>query len=388
MRPSLTGRDIVCVGFADWDSELWTNQQHLMSRLGQTNQVLFVESLGVRRPELSGRDIRRMGRRVRRSFRGPQERDGVHIVSPVVLPIHHVAAASVINRRLLSWIVGTATRHLGMHNPILWAYVPQAEMLLRALEPAFVVYHCVDDIAAQKGVDAESFRAVEGRFARRADLVMASSPALAERMRALTHRVLYLPNVADTELFAKARDGGAIDPAIGQLPRPRIVFTGAITATKVDLGLIAELASARPTWSIILVGPVGLGDSSTDVSKLAAVRNVHLVGRRRHQDLPNVLRAADAAIIPYVLNELTASVFPMKVYEYLAAGLPVVATPLASIRAVREVSFASTGAEMANALDHAMASDGPARRAARAAAAASHSWESRLGEIAQALERA
>jgi glycosyltransferase involved in cell wall biosynthesis len=381
----LRGRDIVCVGFADWESELWTNQQHLMSRLARENRVLFIESLGLRRPQLAGRDLRRMARRLLRGVAPPRERDGVHVLSPLVVPLHEHAAVRRLNRMLLPALVRRAVRRLGMHDVILWAYVPQAEVLLDALDPALVVYHCVDDIAAQKGIHGESFRAAETRFAGRADLVLASAPELARRMRLLAENVLQAPNVADTELFATALEPGPVDSAVAQLQQPRIVFTGAVVATKLDLDLILALARARPDWSIALVGPVGLGDPRTDVSRLAAEPNVHLLGPRSYAELPAVLRGADAAIIPYAINELTASVFPMKVYEYLAAGLPVLATPLPALAGVEDILTASDGEAMAQALGELLAHDTAERRAERSRRAASHSWEARLSEIAAAL---
>jgi len=386
MPTPLRGRDIVCVGFADWDTDLWTNQHHLMHRLARENRVLFVESLGLRRPQLAARDLSRIGRRLVRGLAPPREADGVRVLSPLVLPFHANPAVRQLNRRLLPRLVGRATRSLGMSRPILWAYVPQAEVLIDVLQPSLVVYHCVDDIASQAGIDAASFRAAETRFAARADLVLASAPELARRMRTLNGNVLDAPNVADTELFATSLGEGPLDPAMAALPAPRIVFTGAIVTTKLDLALLVELARLRPSWSFALVGPVGPGDPRADVSVLAGEPNVHLLGGRAYRELPAVLRAADAGLIPYARNPLTESIFPMKVYEYLAAGLPVVATPLPALAGRVEVAIASDAAGMAAALDEALLHDSPQRRAERSAAAASHSWDRRLEEIAAAID--
>ena len=161
--PRLRGRDIVCVGFADWDAELWTNQQHLMSRLARDNRVLFVESLGLRQPQLAGRDLRRIVRRLRRGLARPRMLDGVNVLSPLVVPLHRYGAVRALNRHLLRFLIRRATRRLGFIRPILWAYVPQAEVLLDLIHPSLVVYHCVDDIAAQPGIDAASFRPAETR---------------------------------------------------------------------------------------------------------------------------------------------------------------------------------------------------------------------------------
>jgi glycosyltransferase involved in cell wall biosynthesis len=382
----LRGLDIVCVGFADWDAPVWTNQHHLMARLATDNRVLFVESLGLRRPQLASRDLRRIGRRLDRGLGPPRTSpEGVHVLAPLVLPFHASRAVRGLNRVLLRRLVGRAARRLGLKRPLLWAYVPQAEELVDVLDPSTVVYHCVDDIAAQKGVDADSFRAAEQRFAARADLVMASAPALAERLRSIASKVLDAPNVADTRLFATALEPGPVDPELDALDHPRIVFHGAVVATKLDVELLVELARLRRDWTVALVGPKGLGDPSSDVGALEREPNIRLLGQRAHHELPAVLRGCDAAIIPYALNALTRSIFPMKVYEYLAAGLPVVSVPLPALAGVEGIVFAATAREMAAAIERELAADGPQRRAERSRLAAGHSWERRIEEIEAAL---
>lgn len=381
----LDGRDIVCVGTADWATELPINQHQLMRRLAARNKVLFVESLGLRRPQLASRDLRRIVRRLRAGLRGARSADGLHVLSPLVLPFHGSAFVRALNRRLLRRQVSRAARRLGMRRPLLWAYAPQAEALLDTLDPAPIVYHCVDDVAAQKGVDAAGFRAAEASFATRADLVLASAPALAERMRKLSGNVLYAPNVADTALFSTALQPGPVDPAMEVLPRPRLVFQGAVVATKLDTGLLAELARLRPQWSIALVGPRGAGDPGGDLAELDAAANVHLLGPRVEQDLPAALRGADAGLIPYAINDLTRSVFPMKVYEYLAAGLPVFSTPLPALDGVEGVERSIDAAALVAAVERELALDSVSRREERSRAAAAHSWESRIAEIERAL---
>jgi glycosyltransferase involved in cell wall biosynthesis len=351
--------------------------------------VLFVESLGLRRPQLAGRDLARIARRLRRGVAPPRAVDGLHVLSPLVIPLHSNRYVRALNARLLPALVRRAARRLGMRRPILWAYVPQAEVLIEALDPSLVVYHCVDDISAHELIDTASFRAAEDRFTARADLVLASAPALAERLRAVSNNVIDAPNVADTELFAEAlapSSAAPPDPAMAALPSPRIVFTGAIVATKLDLPLLVALARLRPSWSFALVGPVGPGDPHTNVSALAAEPNIHLLGRRSYEQLPSVLRAADAGLIPYARNELTDSIFPMKVYEYLAAGLPVIATPLPALANVAEVQTAENAEGIVRLLEQALGEDGPERRAERSRMAAAHSWDRRLEEIAAAID--
>ena len=165
------------------------------------------------------------------------------------------------------------------------------------------------------------------------------------------------------------------------------MFTGAVVATKLDLALLETVARARPAWTFALVGPVGPGDPSTDVSALQALPNVHLLGPRPYEELPAVLRAADAGLVPYAINPLTRSIFPMKVYEYLAAGLPVVSTPLPALDAVGDVATAGDPPGIVAALERALAGDTEDARRERSQRARGHSWDARLDEIASYLSR-
>jgi glycosyltransferase involved in cell wall biosynthesis len=305
----------------------------------------------------------------------------VHVLSPLVIPFHSSRLARAANARILPWLVGRQARKLGMRNPVLWAYAPQSELLIETLTPSRVLYHCVDDLAAQKGVDGDGVRSAEERIARRASVILASAPALVERMRTLSDHVVAAPNVADTALFATALEPGRVDPAIAALPSPRAVFTGAIVATKLDVELIVGVARALPDWSFALVGTAGLGDPNSDVSALDREPNIHLLGSRTYAELPSVLRGADVGVIPYAINDLTASVFPMKVYEYLAAGVPVVSTPLPALLGEEGIEFAADAPAFAAALERAAGRDTAPRRAARSHAAARHSWDARLDEI-------
>jgi glycosyltransferase involved in cell wall biosynthesis len=382
---ALQGAEIICVGFSDWRADLLTNQQHLLARAAERNRILFVESLGLRRPQLASRDLSRIARRLARATSPLRVLDGVHVLSPLVLPLHSNEPVRRLNAWLLRRYVAYGVRRLGMRDPILWSFVPQAEVLIDWLAPSKVLYYVDDDHAAKEGIDAESFLAAEERFARRADVVLASAPELVKRMRTLSDNVHYAPNVADTRLFAQALQDGPVDPALAACPGPRIVFVGAILAAKIDIDLVVAMARLRPGWTFAFVGPVGPGDPHTNVDPLRSEANIRLLGPRPYERLPEVLRGADAAIVPYLLEGEMRSVFPMKTYEYLAAGLPVVSTPLITLTDVPDIIKAADAEEFVAKLEEAMAQDSPAERARRSQGAQSHSWEARLDQIAEVL---
>ena len=202
-------------------------------------------------------------------------------------------------------------------------------------------------------------------------------------MRRLNDNVHYAPNVADTRLFA-TRSSPVEDPAVAALSAPRIVFTGAIVANKLDLGLISELAAARPGWSFAFVGPVGPGTLAPTSAALRTVHNVHLLGHRPYERLPEVLRAADAAIMPYLTDGDMRSVFPMKTSSTWPPACrwwrrDCRRSPRRGDRDGHDRRRDRRCARGADGGRHARA---PARRSA---AAEPHSWESRIGEIEAAL---
>jgi glycosyltransferase involved in cell wall biosynthesis len=260
-------------------------------------------------------------------------------------------------------------------------------VLLEQLQPGTVLYYVDDDHGAKKGIDEASFRAAEERFARRADVVLASAPELAERMRTHNANVHEAFNVADTAAFATALDDGPVDAAVAALPGPRIVFVGAIIASKIDIPLVRAVSSRRPGWSFAFVGPIGPGDPTTNVEGLKGLPNVHLLGHRPYERLPEVLRAGAVAIMPYHVDGEMRSVFPMKTYEYLAAGLPVVSTALPALADVDEVTKVPAGDAEAfvAAIEAALAADSPAARRERSAGVQGHSWASRLGLLGDVL---
>jgi hypothetical protein len=200
---TLIGEDIVCVGFAEWTSELPTGQQNLMLRLAQTNRILFIEALGVPRLQVAMRDPCQIGRRLRHGLRGVRAEDEVTVLSPVALPILGSGYVGGLSRWLLQRQVAQAASRLGFHRPILWTDVPHADALIETLDPSLVVYHCVEDVGAQKVIDTKRFRSLERRLLARAELVLASTPELAERLSRSAETVVYAPGL--TEVTAALR---------------------------------------------------------------------------------------------------------------------------------------------------------------------------------------
>ena len=292
--------------------------------------------------------------------------------------------AARANARLTALRLRRALRGAGVRVAVTWAYDPMAGPLASALAAPLTVYHCVDDHAAQAAGAARraELEAAEDELLGRVDVVFTTAGSLAERLGRRHARVHVLGNVADYDHFAAAGDGRAPVPDdLDGLPRPRAIFVGALNELKVDTALLGALADAEPELSVVLVGPVteaGAG-ARRELDALVARPNVHALGGRAYGDLPGYLAGADVGLVPYRANRYTAGVFPMKVYEYLSAGLPVVAAGLPELASARGATLAEGREAFLSAVRRALADPGPAderRRIARG-----HTWEARTAEM-------
>jgi len=386
----LKGQDIICISSADWDAPLWTNKQHLMSRLAESNRVLYVESVGLRRPTLAQSDRERIVRRVRHFAEGPRKVPGknLYVLSPLVIPFYQSRSMRRINGALLLSEVRRTAKRLQMDQPILWSYIPNAYALMHHLHEKLTVYHCVDDLGSIAGIPSQAVKQMEQRFLTAADAVITTSQALFEARKDANPNTYLFTNVADAEHFGKAlRSDIPLASAMKHLPRPVAGYVGALDAYKVNFPFLADVAKSLPEWTFVLVGPIGQGQPSTDLGELKALPNVHLLGWVDYRDIPSYLKGFDVALIPHHLSDYTTSSFPMKLYEYLAAGLPVVSTPLPAIADVDFVTFADTPQTFAQAIVAAREENSADQIQTRVVEAKQHTWEDRLRSFDEVLER-
>ncbi len=321
----LEGNDIICFS-NDWDGDP-LSKKHIALRLAKKNRVLWVNSTGNRNPTASVRDFRRVIKKLRQYCRGCRRAENnIYVFSPLVIPFHGSRAARWMNRCILSWSLRRGCRKLGFHKPITWSFVPSSGDVAGTLGEQFVIYHCVDEYAQFTGTDKTAILDMERRLIEKSNVVIVSSSRLYETKSRYNRNTFLVTHGVDVAHFRNACLPAAVAPEdCVELRHPVIGFFGLI-ADWVDLEIIRYLAASRPEWSFLLIGEV-----QTDVSALREMPNVHLVGRRSYQFLPAYCKVFDVAVLPFVVNELTLAANPLKVREYLAAGLPVVATPLPEV---------------------------------------------------------
>ncbi len=347
----IANRNIVCIA-SNW-SDHPTSKHHVMRRLAERNRVLWVNFHASRRPRLSQGDAGLIFRRLRQVRAGTQRvAPGMDVLSPLLIPLPDAPWARYVNGRALARQVTRALRRLPRQPTQLWLFTPDIPELIDRLPAERVVYYCVDDFAAFSGFDTELVERLERRTIAASNVIITTSTQLYEERRAQHPSVHLVPHGVDFEHFARAAElpRSAVPDDARSIPGPVFGYMGLIS-DYVDLPLLAEAARTRPDWSFVL-----LGDARCDVSIVNDLDNVHLLGGRPYEQLPAYCRGFDVGLIPFRMNRLVRAVNPIKLREYLAAGLPVVSAPMeAVLRYAPAVQTATTLDEFLTAGQAALA---------------------------------
>ena len=336
--------DIVLLSTADWDHPLWTNKQHVACALAaEGERVLYVESLGLRSVQVKTQDFRRILRRLFLGLRFLRSvRPGVWVLSPLVLPGGSHGLALRLNRLMVRFCVSLACWLLRFRSPWLWTYNPLTLLYLPLRGFSLSIYHAVDAVQEQPCMPKSLIESEEARLCRSVDQVFTTSPYLAEQLARHTDRICYEPNVADRDHFSvsmalRQTPGFVGPPELAGIPEPKIGFVGAISSYKLDFGLIRAVALRHPEWHFVFIGPQSEGEPSTDLSQWFGLANVHWLGPKPYSQLPRFLAAFQCAWLPLQCNAYTRAMFPMKFFEYLFAGLPVVSTRIHALRSFEAI---------------------------------------------------
>jgi len=345
-----------CILFstADWDARYWTNKQHLavdFARRGM--RVLYVESVGIRVPKLNSRlDFGRIIKRLFKAVGGPRAVDeNLFVLSPLAIPfLRRSSFIRAMNNAILKYQISKAQRVLEIVKPLLWTYHPYLPDVFGQVNSGFI-YHCVDDISAVPGVDGIVFNQEEDSLVKRVDMIFVTSRALEARFQAMGKPVHFLSNVVDFDHFASARTS-ALPQDFPRVPSPVVGYVGVLSDFKVDFNLVLEAVRLRPHIHWVLIGDEREGQSSEALAKMRQMPNVALLGYKPYAQLPSYLAGFDVAALPTLINEYTRSMFPMKYFEYVAAGLPVVATPLEFLKeSSLPVAIAQSAEEFIDAVE-------------------------------------
>jgi glycosyltransferase involved in cell wall biosynthesis len=296
--------DLTIVSFSHlrWDF-VHQRPQHLLTRAARQHRVLYIEE-----PK---RDAGAAFIEVR------DDASGVRIAIP---HLPDSAPVSVL-RALLDELLRTEN----LDNLVLWYYTPMALEFSDHLRPCAVVYDCMDELSSFDGARSE-LPAAEEELLNRTDLVLTGGHSLYCAKRHLHYNVHEFPNGVDVEHFASARQTQGDPPDQSAIPMPRIGFFGLLDE-RLDRDLLASIAAQAPGWHFVLVGRV------TKIARgaLPHAPNLHYLGPKSYEDLPRYIAGWDVAMLPFAINTATRCISPTNTPEYLAAGKPVVSTPIADV---------------------------------------------------------
>lgn len=323
--------DVICLSHLRWDF-VYQRPQHLLSRFANNGRVYFFEE-----PIFSDR---------------PTFLDITEKENNLFVAVPHISYAdregknvAEIQRKMLDKMIETKN----LDNFVLWFYTPMALDFAEHLKPQATVFDCMDELSAFKFAPPELIEN-EKKLLAKADLVFTGGQSLYEAKKDKHEKVFAFPSSIDQEHFSSARNIAEEPEDQAQIPSPKLGYCGVIDE-RMNLELLAEMADLKPFWQFVMIGPV----VKISEDELPRRDNIHYLGGKDYKDLPAYLSGWDVALIPFALNESTRFISPTKTPEYLAAGLPVISTP---IRDVVRPYFENNLVEIAeNAVDFVKAGE-------------------------------
>lgn len=371
----LRGRDILCFSH-DWTGDP-LSKTHLMRVLSKDNRILWINAIANRMPTGSSKDVSRIFKKLK-SFSEPirEVEPNIFVLNPLAIPAYGNRTIVDLNQRALVRQVKKAMRKLGFSNVVNMVFNPAAGMIAGKLGESDLIYYCVDEYTAFTG--SAALKGIEEDLFRMADLVVVSAEKLLDSKEQFNPNTHLIRHGTDWRHFRTAVDGDLPVPAdITGLPRPIIGFHG-LLADWVDYELIKKVAERFPDGSVVLIGKIAV-DAEEKIKVLDGIPNIHLLGRKPYAELPAYCAAFDVALNPFAINELTLAANPLKVREYLAAGLPVVSTDIPEVRVLEDVLVGTDHDDFIAQIQTALAQPKP--RTQVSDAVRHESWEAKVEEL-------
>ncbi len=372
----LRGRDILCFSH-DWTGDP-LSKTHLMRVLSKDNRILWINAIANRMPTTSSKDMSRIIKKLK-AFAEPvcEVEPNIFVLNPLAFPSYGNKSILKVNQSFLASQVKKAMRKLGFSNVVNMVFNPAAGMIAGRLGESELIYYCVDEYTAFTGA-SRGLKEIEDDLFRRADLVIVSAENLLIKKKHFNQNTYLIRHGTDWRHFRTALDPALAIPAdIADLPRPIIGFHG-LLADWVDYELIKKTAEHFKDGSIVLIGKIAV-DAEQKVKILKNTPNVHFLGRKPYAELPAYCKAFDVALNPFAINELTLAANPLKVREYLAAGLPVVSTDIPEVHVLADCLIGSDHADFIAKIESALANPKP--REVVSDVVAHESWEAKVDEL-------
>jgi glycosyltransferase involved in cell wall biosynthesis len=374
----IQGRNIICFA-SGWDYHP-TSKHHVMRALSRENNVIWVNWHASRRPKATWADVRAIAARLWQIRKGARRvTSQITTVTPWQVPMPGSKLACQFNAFSVRRAVQKVLDRLPDWPVQIWSFAPDMVDLVGAFGEELVVYYCVDAFGEFPGYDADLIERRERELMARSDLVFATSPPLYETKRQTHDNVHFIQHgVNHAHLSRAVTEDFPIPEDLKKLPRPILGFVGVI-GEWVDLSLVAGLAKRCPDASVVMIGP-----EVTSRGPCAGLKNIHWLGGRDHVKLPAYLQHFDVGLIPFTKAPLAYNANPIKLFEYLAAGVPVVSSSLPVIQEIPDSVWLADDADaMARQCRLAAGHNEEAARQERSDRMTAESWSARLEQMSE-----
>lgn len=371
------------VVFADDWGRHPSSCQHLIRRLRKDVPVLWVNTIGTRQVKADSFTFRRGLEKIKNWGKGlTQVADQMWVMDVPMLPglanpLVRAANGVLVTRRLKQVL-----RQLNFGKPVVLTTLPYIAWLIRQLPRKALVYYCTDDYSHWPSADKATLQQADYELNRDADLILAASQLLLKHHSG-SGRCHYFPHGVDFEHFASAQQQKQIPDAISSLPQPRIGFFGLIYE-KLDFELLTALSRRFPQGSLVMIGPVAY--CPEEFSKLP---NVHLLGAKPYEELPNYIAGLDALLLPYRDDPMIRQSGPLKLRECLASGKPTISIDVPEVRLLEPfVRIGKTQEEFLEQVNQAVGgSSDPTLTLSRQEVVKQDGWDRRAEELKAHLQK-
>lgn len=349
-----------------------------MRRLAPTNRVIFVNPLGTRKVGLQWSMLTIFLQKMKKARAGkhaPTPSSCV-VCSPRIIPLVYNSQAMRLNRFLIKRQFTRLLRKHAFYPYILWVGTPTAAFFLDLFSPEMIVYHAVDRYSQFSFVDQPKIRDYEKTVARKADIVLCTSDAIRDDLRAYNPHTATVTHAVDFDHFNGAMRSGDIPDDLKDIPQPIIGYFGGLSE-RVNLSLLKATALRYPDASLVLIGK-----QLDDLSQIQGIPNIHILGYRSYDRLPFYLHHFSVCLIPYHVNELMIGVDPIKLREYLCQGKPVVSTKLPEAEKLKPyIYIGESDDDFVERVGDALAESDAAVKAQRIRFAKGCDWSNKMAEI-------
>ena len=377
---------IVCLSTSNWHP-FPTRKQQVMGRL-KGHRVLYFEPPVSRIAPLKDPAAAKRLRAYNREGEAISDALTVYATPPVWPMYNRYRVINRVNQRSQARYINRIMELHGFYDAVLWCYSPVSADLIDRLPHRALVYDCVDKHSAYGGLmDPKVVNEMEYDLARKANVVFATARGLYNTLKTYNKSTFLVPNGANFELFHRAAVGNELPfpDDLFNIQNPILGFVGMIQPC-VDLDLLVQIADARPDWSFVLIGQPLPG---VDISPLLARANIHMLGLKPYKMLPHYLARFDVCLNLFRQGELAKDVSPLKFYEYLATGRPVVSTPQPEqVKDFSDAIYIGGGPKsFLAACERALAERNPWPVRQRIAYGRAASWDARVGQMIKILKK-